>query len=243
LLVIGFDGTAIADQRTLLPHARPRTFSTHDTAIFGDIALSPGAAVEQGLVNIESDQSAVFCNAMIVDAGASAPTGNPLRLTRVNPHPSTVSQKAPANVQANRAAPANVPFGQLRSIYVAPGVFDNGLAADTGAAASFLCTNLSGVTARLRYLVLREDGGVAANVTFNVPHAQTHTVSTHATLGFTENAELSPGAAIVSPGVAIIESDQSSVFCSAMLLDASTAVPGGIPLNLTRMNATPGTVN
>jgi hypothetical protein len=47
-------------------------------------------SVNQGVVNIEATNSAVFCNAMIVDAGAAIPDGIALHLVRVNPHPGTV---------------------------------------------------------------------------------------------------------------------------------------------------------
>jgi hypothetical protein len=47
----------------------------------------------------------------------------------------------------------------------------------------------------------------------------------------------------LSPGVVNIESDQSAVFCSAIILDASAGVPSGFPLHLNRVNANPGTLN
>ena len=37
---------------------------------------------------------------------------------------------------------------------------------------------ISGVTAKLRYLVLDFTGAIGADVTVDVPHAQTHTAST-----------------------------------------------------------------
>jgi hypothetical protein len=46
--------------------------------------------ISQGVVNIESTQSGVFCTAEVLDAAASAPTGIARHLVRVNPHPGTV---------------------------------------------------------------------------------------------------------------------------------------------------------
>ena len=43
--------------------------------------------VLNGTVNIGSTQSGVFCNAMILDRAAAAPTGVTLRLVRINGHP------------------------------------------------------------------------------------------------------------------------------------------------------------
>jgi len=162
---------------------------------------------------------------MTLDAGAFVPIGNALHLTRVNPDPGTENQPA-----ANQTAPSNIPFGELRTIYVASGVTDNGGAADTGHATSFVCSNVSGVTAKLRYLVLGFNGSIEADVTIDLPHAQTHTASTHSTVGFREDADLLTGS--INQGVVNIESDQSAVFCSAMLLNASAATPAGIPLHL-----------
>ena len=236
-MLLNFDGTIAAPPVTVnVFHGGTHTKSTHGAAQTEDLPhLAPGVVINQGVINIESNQSSVFCSAMIVDA-SNVTIGNALHLTRVNPDPGTANQAA-----SSRAAPANVAFGGLRTIYVASGVSDDGAAADAGRATAFLCSNVSGVTAEIRYLVLRFNGTVAANVTVNVPHAQTHTASTHSTLAFREDADLSTS--VVNQGAVNIESDQSSVFCSALVVDASTATPGGIPLHLTRVNPTPGTLN
>jgi hypothetical protein len=75
-----------------LAHGETFTFSTHQTVIFldaeGDLAAS---FVEQGVVNVEATNSAVFCTADRVDAQNSPPVFmSPLHLVRVNPHPGTV---------------------------------------------------------------------------------------------------------------------------------------------------------
>jgi hypothetical protein len=236
-MLLNFDGTVAAPPITVnVGHGVTHTKSTHGAVQTEDLPhLAPGVVIDQGVVNIESNQSAVFCSAMIVDA-SNVINGNALHLTRVNPDPGAVNQAA-----ANRAAPSNVAFGGLRTIYVASGVADDGGAADAGRATAFLCSNASGVTARIRYLVLQFNGTIAASLTVDVPHAQTHTASTHSTLGFREDADLATGA--VSQGVVNIEADQSSVFCSAMVVNAGTSTPGGLPLHRTRVNATPATLD
>ena len=74
-----------------LPHGATTTFSTHETASFADTDtdLNTGV-VTQGLVNVEATNSAVFCTAVVVDAGTPADLMSPLHLVRVNPHPGTV---------------------------------------------------------------------------------------------------------------------------------------------------------
>ena len=44
----------------------------------------------EGVINIESTQSGVFCTAKTIDASATFPDGVILPLVRVNPHPGTV---------------------------------------------------------------------------------------------------------------------------------------------------------
>lgn len=43
-------------------------------------------------------------------------------------------------------------------------------------------------------------------------------------------------------GTVNIEATESGVFCTAMIVDADTAGPNGIALNLVRVNPHPGTV-
>jgi hypothetical protein len=71
-------------------HGQTQTFSTHSTAVFPEASLETGA-VQQGIVNIEATNSAVFCSAHIVDAQNAKPVFmSPIHLVRVNPHPGTV---------------------------------------------------------------------------------------------------------------------------------------------------------
>jgi len=89
ILVLGFSGTVRASDTRTLGHGTTRTWVTHPQATYSaDFNLNTGT-VGQGAVNIESTQSAVFCNAVLLD-GVDAADGFVLPLVRVNPHPGTV---------------------------------------------------------------------------------------------------------------------------------------------------------
>ena len=144
-------------------------------------------------------------------------------------------------VAAALAQPADATtFPTLTTIYVASGVFDDGSDAFTGFATAVHCSNVSGQAAQIRFLILGSAGTVEADHTFTpVPHAQTVTASTHDTW-FVLEGPLNSGA--VTQGVVNVESTQSGVFCTAMIVEA---VPGrlyGIPLHMVRLNPHPGAV-
>jgi hypothetical protein len=90
LILSGF-GVVEASLTRTLAHGGTDTFSTHETNAFfdGNNNLATGL-VNQGVVNVEATNSAVFCTAMIVNAATEDPNGSPLHLVRVNPHPGTV---------------------------------------------------------------------------------------------------------------------------------------------------------
>lgn len=72
-------------------HGSTLLVSTRLTAAFIDNLLISGAEGVQGVVNIESTQSAVFCTAAVVDSANAVPIFSmPLHLVRINPHPGTV---------------------------------------------------------------------------------------------------------------------------------------------------------
>ena len=72
-------------------HGATVTFSTHATTVFDDQGVLATGLVLQGVANIEATNSAVFCTAIVVDAGSTIPIFmSPLHLVRVNPHPGTV---------------------------------------------------------------------------------------------------------------------------------------------------------
>ena len=131
-------------------------------------------------------------------------------------------------------------FPSLTTIYVGSGVRDNGGTVHAGTATTFHCSNVSGVSTSVRFLVLYHTGSVAVSFTRTVAHGATVAVSTHATLPYEEDTDL--GTLAVSEGVINIESLQSGVFCNAKTIDASAAFPDGVVLPLVRVNPHPGTV-
>jgi hypothetical protein len=72
-------------------HGATVTFSTHATTVFDDTGVLATGLVLQGVVNVEATNSAVFCTAIVVDAGNATPIFmSPLHLVRVNAHPGTL---------------------------------------------------------------------------------------------------------------------------------------------------------
>jgi hypothetical protein len=144
------------------------------------------------------------------------------------------------------AQPASaVTFSQLTTIYIISGAKDSGGGANVGHATTVQCSNVSGVAANIRFLLLGPTGSVFAFLTrASVPHGATVTVSTHATLAYTTNESqlLGAGGAILDAGALNIESTQSGVFCTASIIDASVADPEGFSLHLIRINPHPGAV-
>ena len=132
---------------------------------------------------------------------------------------------------------AAITFPSLTTIYLGSGVYDDGSAANAGFATTVHCSNVSGQTTQLRLLVLNRFGAVVATETFLLTHGSSFTFSTHQT-GFVDNS-LDTGA--VGQGVLNVESTQSGVFCSAMIVSAGS-VASGVALHLVRVNPHPGTV-
>jgi hypothetical protein len=92
VLILNSAGAVRGALAQTLAHGATVTFSSHQTFIFGDetSALETGP-IFQGVVNVEATNSAVFCTAAVIDAGASPPVFSmPINLVRVNPHPGTV---------------------------------------------------------------------------------------------------------------------------------------------------------
>jgi hypothetical protein len=71
-----------------LVHTQSRVFSTHNT-VLPEAILSTGAVAE-GVVNIESTQSGVFCRGAVVNAAGPRHDSSPVDLVRINPHPGSV---------------------------------------------------------------------------------------------------------------------------------------------------------
>jgi hypothetical protein len=132
---------------------------------------------------------------------------------------------------------AAVTFPSLTTIYVGSGVRD-----DQGTntiATAFFCTNVSGVTASVRFLILSVDGAVAQFGTVPVAHGATHTIVTNPIAGFLSNSNFAAGP--IGQGAVNIESTQSAVFCNALIMHRVN-VGEGVPLHLVRVNPHPSTV-
>ena len=128
-------------------------------------------------------------------------------------------------------------FPSLTTIYVASGVYDDSGAAVAGVATSVHCSNVSGQSAQVRVLVLNHSGGVEDAITQTLPHGATQTFSTHDTF-FVETI-MNTG--FVQQGVLNVESTQSAVFCSAMIVPAATPEQG-VALHMVRVNGHPGVI-
>ena len=146
-----------------------------------------------------------------------------------------------AALAAASAQPASaITFPSLTTIYVGSGVKDTGGNDDVGIATTLMCTNVSGQIATLRFVVLSVDGAVEGSDTIAVLHGRTQTVSTRGTVVF---SEVSLGTDAIAQGAVNIESTQSGVFCTAMIVDAAATIPTfSVDLRLIRVNPHPGTV-
>ena len=137
-----------------------------------------------------------------------------------------------------------VTFPTLTTIYVGSGVRNTSDPINEGIATAFFCTNASGLTANLRFLVLNFNGNVAGSVTVStVLHGQTRTITTHGiTFLGNDSTDTSQGT-IIDQGSIIIEATESGVFCTAAVFDAEGFPPVfSTPLHLVRVNPHPGTV-
>ena len=61
-------------------------------------------------------------------------------------------------------------FPKLTTIYVGTGVLDDGGADNTGTASSFFCSNVSGLTAEIRVLILNSNATVVGDDTNTIGH-------------------------------------------------------------------------
>jgi hypothetical protein len=147
----------------------------------------------------------------------------------------------PLALTAALAQPAEaIQFSKLTTIYVASGVLDDGFPDGQGIATSVHCSNVSGVSAQVRALILSVGGVVEGSQTFTLAHGTTHTFSTHDVTAFYD-FYLNTG--FVSQGVLNVESTNSAVFCTAVVVDASSIMPTFMsPLHLVRINPHPGAV-
>jgi len=123
-------------------------------------------------------------------------------------------------------------------IYRFPGVLDNGGAPNMGVATAFHCTNFSGATENIRLVTRNFNGILLTNFLNAIDHLDTHTFVTHATAAYNNDFLLST--AIVGQGTTAIAATSTNIICTAMTIDASTAVPIGVALRGIRFNPVPG---
>jgi hypothetical protein len=131
-------------------------------------------------------------------------------------------------------------FPALTPIYRITGIRDNGGAPQAGIATVFHCSNPTGVTQQVRFVVRGFTNSLVANATFSILLGGTFSVGTHDTLLFFEDGLLATG--IVGQGRGTIDATSPLVHCTAMIVDAATAIPNGIELNMVRLNPAPGTM-
>jgi hypothetical protein len=139
------------------------------------------------------------------------------------------------------AHPANaVTFPSLTTIYVGTGVKDSGGGnTATGVATTFVCSNVSGNVASLRFVVLDNVSSVVGSMQVTLAHGRTGAISTH-NESFYDAVTLNT--VQFGFGAVNIESTESGVFCSAVVVDAALTAPNGLDLHLVRVNPHPGTV-
>ena len=130
-------------------------------------------------------------------------------------------------------------FPTLTTIYVGPGVQDTTGASPLTAGTAVMCSNVSGATASVRFLFLNNTGGVAAQTTISMAHGASVNVATR---NLTAIADTIVATGQINGGVVNVESTESGVFCSAMILDSASDGPNGAALDLVRVNPLPGTV-
>ena len=143
---------------------------------------------------------------------------------------------AVALVAAIAQPAAAVTFPTLTTIYVGTGLSELTPLANTTGVVS--CANVSGQTANLRVLILNFNGAVADTHTQALAHGANMTVGTRGAASLSITSMDTP--APLLNGTVNIESTESAVFCTAMLIDKTTPGPNGVTLRLVRSNGHPG---
>ena len=134
-------------------------------------------------------------------------------------------------------------FPALTAIYVASGASDIDLGA-LGMTTLINCTNLSGLTASVRYQFRAKNGTPLAGGTLALANLTSHMITSQGGAGLVGEIALPTG--IFIGGNVEILSTQSAIYCSAMLVHATGLSNGnttsGIALHMVRLNPHPGTV-
>jgi len=122
-------------------------------------------------------------------------------------------------------------------IYRFPGLFDSGDADNDGVASVLHCTNFSGATETIRFVLRDFNTTMKANMTVSIAHLGTITVATHATALYGEDLILNTGA--LSQGTAAIAATSINLICTAATIDASVTKPNGFALHGVRFSPAP----
>jgi hypothetical protein len=77
--------------------------------------------------------------------------------------------------------------------------------------------------------------------TFTLAHGRSWTGATRGTAAFFDFVGIT-GNTQLEQGTAIIESNQTGVFCSGYITDGAAPTPVGVPLRLLRLNPHPGVI-
>jgi hypothetical protein len=142
-----------------------------------------------------------------------------------------------------KSAIAPLATGPLQVIYRVTGLTDNGGAANAGVATSFHCYNGGAVPENISFSI-RSAAGPVIRVTpaITVASGATFTASTHPTVIFQDaGATQNLATGFIGQGTATIRATNTTVFCTAMIIDAAAANPLGVALHMIRSNPAAGT--
>ena len=130
-------------------------------------------------------------------------------------------------------------FSTPTIIYTGSGVFDSGDGPNIGTATSVHCSNFSAKTASVTVLYFSAPTVFRGKNGTTFANAKTVTVSTHGVLHFND---LVANTGAISKGFFIVQSTESGVYCTAMIVDADGPPSSGIALHMVRYNPNPETV-
>ena len=122
-------------------------------------------------------------------------------------------------------------------IYRFPGVKDDGGANLVGVATVINCTNFSGATEVIRYVVRDDESAIRFNSTALVIHLTTVAAVTHTNAAYT-GGNMSTG--FINTGTIAIAATSINIICTAMVLDAANSKPTGVALRGIRFSPIPG---
>ena len=223
-IIRNFDDAVVANDARPIGPRETLTASTHGTVVLSeDLSLVVSDAVTQGSATIRATSINIVCTAMVLDAGASIPTGIALHAVRLNP-------------KANAQEDAKGGSGPSQTLYIIPGIHDDGSGvAETGVATSIHCYNYGNIAEGIRIIVRDRDAQVLADESFAIQPRNVRTVSTKFTAAFREDLQFELSEA-VNQGTALVRATGVDIVCTAMIVDAAAPNPVGIALHGVRFN-------